>query len=108
SYADVVHAALGEAAARALEDLMQTPQRREFQSEFVRTHYNRGWDEGEARGRAEGEAHGEARALLSVIEARALSIDDEQRARILACRSPDDLERWIRRAATATSTAEIF
>src|SRR5437773_1718247 len=50
-YADVVGAALGDAARLALEALMQTPERREYLSEFARKYA----------------AVGEARAILTVL-----------------------------------------
>jgi hypothetical protein len=99
-YADVVRVALGEAARAALESLMQSPERREFQSEFARKYTS--------LGRAEGRAEGEARAILAVLEARGLSPSTEQRARVLACADLDELERWIRRAATVPSADELF
>jgi hypothetical protein len=111
-YADVVRAALGDAARSALEALMQSPQRREFQSDFARKYFAlgiaKGEAEGEARGKAEGKAEGEARALLAVLEARGLAVGDEQRAHILACLDTAQLEQWVRRAVTVTATDELF
>ncbi len=51
-YADVVRLALGEAARTALEELMQSPERREFQSEFARKYTSLGKAEGKAEGKA--------------------------------------------------------
>jgi hypothetical protein len=103
-YADVVRAALGEAARAALETLMQSPERREFQSEFARKYVAVGRAEGEAKGRAEGEA----RALLAVLEARGLGITAEQRDRITTCTDLAVLEGWIRSAATAATVEDLF
>jgi len=103
-YADVVRAALGEAARAALETLMQSPERREFQSEFARKYVAVGRAEGEAKGRAEGEA----RAILAVLEARALTVSAEQRDRITACTDLGILEGWIRRAVTVASVEDLF
>jgi hypothetical protein len=68
--------------------------------------------EGEAVGRAEGEAvgraEGEARALLAVLAARGLSPSTEQLALISASRDLEQLESWVRRAATASNTDEVF
>ena len=58
--------------------------------------------------RREIEAVGEARALLAVLGARKLSVDDATRERIERCAEPETLERWIRKAATATTLAEVF
>jgi hypothetical protein len=111
-YADVVRTALGEAARAALESLMQSPERREFQSEFARKYVSLGRAEGKAEGKAEGEAkgkaEGKAQAVLVVLDARALAVSTEQRERILACADIPTLERWIRRATTAASAEELF
>ena len=61
-----------------------------------------------------GGAHREGRtergveAVLEVLEARGLSVTEEQKARIVACKDLDLLRRWLRRAATAASTDEVF
>ncbi|MEU6226299.1 hypothetical protein [Streptomyces sp. NPDC047042] len=60
--------------------------------------------EGEARGKAEGLAH----YLLHRLELRDIHLSDADRDRITTCEAPDTLTRWIDRAITATSTAEVF
>ena len=95
-YADVVRAALGTAARAALEALMQSPENREFQSEFARTYT--------ALGKAEGTAH----AVIAVLEARGLPLSAEQRARIGATTDLETLEAWIRRAVTVASVDDLF
>jgi len=64
--------------------------------------------EGEAKGRAEGEARGRAEALLAIFETRALPVTETERARISECTDLALLERWIKRAVTATSVAETL
>lgn len=54
------------------------------------------------------EAIAEARVLFAVLGARKLPVDDDARQRIERCTDPDTLERWITRAATATTLAEVF
>jgi hypothetical protein len=50
----------------------------------------RAWrEELEARGEARGKALGEAQALLAVLVARGLAVDDDTRTRILATLDPD-------------------
>lgn len=99
-YADVVRSALGDAARAALETMMQSPERREFQSEFARKYV--------AVGKAEGKAEGEAQAVLAVLEARGLAVTAEQRERITACTDLAVLEGWIRHAVTAGSVDDLF
>jgi hypothetical protein len=79
---------------------------------------------GEARGRAEGEARGEAKgraageaegraagvaeAILKVLAARGVAVGGEQREAIVRCRDLEQLERWLLRAALASSTDEVL
>ena len=62
----------------------------------------------QARARSEGETHGKAEALVTVLRARQLPVDDATRARIEACTDSATLDRWIARAATAATVAEVF
>ncbi|NYI94833.1 hypothetical protein HNR12_001110 [Streptomonospora nanhaiensis] len=71
-----------------------------FKSEFA----NKFLAEGEAKGKAEGKAE----SILAVLEARGLDASDSVRRRITACGDPDQLDTWIRRAATVTSVADLF
>jgi Uma2 family endonuclease len=72
--------------------------------------------EGEARGEARGEAKGAARgeikgavdAVLAVLAARSLQVSPTQRRAIRATTDLATLQRWLRRAATATSTAQVM
>ena len=64
----------------------------------------KGLNEGLAKGRAE-EA---ARAVLTVLQVRGLGVPDSVRERILAEQDPEQLERWLEKAAVATSTAAVL
>ncbi|AUX19692.1 hypothetical protein SOCEGT47_001440 [Sorangium cellulosum] len=68
----------------------------------------KGRAEGEAKGRAEGEARGRQQALMTLLRARGLSPSQDDEARILACTDAAKLDRWIARAATATSVREAL
>ena len=67
---------------------------------------------GEARGRAEGIAEGQAKAkaeaLLTVLEARQLLIEEAERTRIVECRNLADLDRWFHRALRANRVSDLF
>lgn len=89
-------------ARRILEDLMASTTW-PVHSPFAREHFGKGKEEGKTEGKTEGEA----RALIRVLKARDL-LTEEAHARIDACKDPDQLEAWIERAATATSTDQIF
>ncbi|MFF0487724.1 hypothetical protein ACFYTQ_01745 [Nocardia sp. NPDC004068] len=53
-------------------------------------------------------AQGEAQALMVMLEALGIPVDDEARERILTCRDPDQVRLWIRRAATVDSVGALF
>ncbi len=95
TYADVVYAALGRAARAALEAHMKSGQY-EYSSWFAKKYV------------AEGKAEGEAKALLSVLAARGLQVPEVVATRVRECRDLEQLERWVRRAAVATSIDEVF
>jgi hypothetical protein len=63
---------------------------------------------GFATGKAAGIAEGKAAAILAVLSARGVPVSNEARARIEACMDVAMLDLWISRAATASSTAEMF
>ena len=57
---------------------------------------------------AEGLSKGKADALLTILQARSLSVSHEVHARVLACTDTALLDTWFTHAATATSIADIF
>ena len=102
-YTDLVVAALSEAARRSLEALMQ-PEGYEYQSDFARKYFGKGKTEGKAEGKAEGLT----KSLMTFLTARGFEVSEEVRNTIVSCRELDQLEKWIRRAATANSIDEVF
>lgn len=58
--------------------------------------------------RAEGEARGRVKDILLLLEGRSIPVSDTDRERITTCDDLDTLDRWFRRAITATSTTEVF
>lgn len=71
-----------------------------------------GWQgflEGAGRVReARGEARGEANAIVLVLQARAIALSEEQRARIASCVDKSVIERWLVRAVTAATAEDVF
>lgn len=61
-----------------------------------------------AEGKAEGRALGLAEGILSLLRARGLLVSEPVQARVLACRDLSTLDRWLVRAATASSDAEVI
>jgi hypothetical protein len=99
------------------------PSRTPEEQEFVVTIHNtwekarelgleEGRDEGRKEGRKEGRDEGlqEARAgdVLTVLRVRRIPVPEAVRERILAEKDPERLERWLEKAAVATSVAEVL
>ncbi|MFC7728261.1 hypothetical protein [Actinomadura keratinilytica] len=93
-YHDWVSALIPEAVRKSLEEKMKTESR--WYSETARA-----WI-------AEGKAEGEAKSVLLILEARGIKATQEQRQRVLDCTDLDQLETWVRRAATVSSADELF
>jgi hypothetical protein len=60
------------------------------------------------QGRDEGRAEGEASAVLAVFDARGIAAPDDARTRITGCSDLDQLDVWVRRAATAATIDDLF
>lgn len=60
------------------------------------------------REKVELRAEGTAKAILTVLVARGFQVSDGIRQRVLDCKDPSTLERWLARAATAASATEVI
>jgi hypothetical protein len=49
-----------------------------------------------------------ATAILAVLDARGITLTDEQRVRIEECIDLPQLQKWVRLAAVACSAEELF
>jgi hypothetical protein len=103
-YLDLVYNFLNQAARRSLEAMMGY----EYQSEFARKYVAQGCTEGRVEGITEGRAEEAARNLLAVLQARGIAVQDSVREHILAQKDPEQLERWLDKAAVASSLAEVI
>ena len=65
-------------------------------------------DEELRRAKAEGTVEGMRDGVFVLLHAGRLAVTLEQRARILACADRDQLDRWLRAAATAASADALF
>jgi hypothetical protein len=61
-----------------------------------------------AKGEAKGKAKGKAESVLTVLDARGIAISDDARERITSCTDVEQLDAWIRHAATASRIEELF
>ena len=114
-YVDLAMSSLGEVARAALEALMRSGNY-EYQSEFARQYVAQGREEGREEGREaglqeglqKGLKEGEVNALLEVLDARGLAVDDRSREQIVGCTDSAQLKVWLRRAVTVSSVHELF
>jgi len=98
-YIDLVLMVLPAAARARLEEFMTTTPFR-YQSEFARRYFG----QGEAKGKADGKAE----ALLAILDARNIPVSDDVREDITTCTDIEQLEAWIRRAATADRMEDVL
>ncbi len=87
------------AARHVMEKLMESATWPVY-SPFARKHYGKGVQVGRTEGRAEG--------VLTVLQVRGIPVSDADRDRITSCTDLNRLDDWMRRAVTATSTADLF
>ncbi|MFI0350363.1 hypothetical protein [Actinomadura sp. 9N407] len=102
-YHDYVVSRLSDAARKLLEETVKIEDY-EWTSDFAITHRA----EGKAQGLAQGLAEGEARSVLLVLDARGLDVPSDVRERVTGCTDSDQLERWVRRAATVDTAEELL
>lgn len=101
------------------ERIDQAPTRTTHEQEFlmamVKTWEERkaesqaqGRAEGLAEGRAEGRTEGQAKALLTVLRIRGIAVPDAARERIVTQTDLEVLERWLEKAAVASSIDHVL
>lgn len=100
-YSVLIEKALSEAARKALAMESQ------IEKFFSEAHWQ-SYDRGKAEGKAEGQAKGKADALLIFLQRRGLPITDEQQQQIVACTDLATLDRWLARALSVASVAELL
>lgn len=109
-YHELVYAALPVVGRRFLEELMRTLtlENLPLVSPFARSYAAQGRAEGLSEGRAQGLAEGRAEAVLAMLDARGIDVPDEVLERITGCADLNQLDAWIRLAATVDSIGELF
>ncbi|WP_437757736.1 hypothetical protein [Sorangium sp. So ce1389] len=94
------------------DKIPETPAARKLRLFLEAQGRKKGRAEGEAKGRAEGEAKGRAEgrqeALITLLRARGLAPSPDDESRIRGCADAAKLDRWIARAATATTVREAL
>jgi hypothetical protein len=105
-YSELVLQWLPAAARAILEATMDI--KTEFISDWSREKIAQGEAIGEARGEARGEAKGRADALLRILGARGIAVDDATAERIRSCIDIAELDTWIERALRVTAANQLF
>jgi hypothetical protein len=107
-----VHRLGDERAYRAmkgvLNSLMGTKRAEAFVKTMAEVHKEQGRQQGLIEGEARGEAKGLAKAVLQLLDARGLRVDDASRQRIQGCMDVATLEHWLKRALSATRVSEVL
>jgi len=93
------------ADVRYLLDEAQEPSPEE---QTIMTELRQRWEREKAELRAEGQTAGTAQAILTILTTRGFQVSDGVRQRVLGCKDPSTLERWLARAVTATTDAEVI
>ncbi|MFI1252034.1 hypothetical protein ACH4TY_35845 [Streptomyces anulatus] len=65
-------------------------------------------DEGRDEGRVEGRVEGRAEDILRILAVRGVTVPDEARQRITACKDLAVLDVWFERAVTATTADAVL
>jgi hypothetical protein len=91
-YASIILKCSSKRIRQALEELMATT----FKSPFIEAF------------REEARVEEAVNALFTVLTARGIAVLGQNRALITACADPDQLKKWISRAATATTIDEVL
>lgn len=65
-------------------------------------------EQARAQDRSEGEQKGFSEAIITVLDARGITVDAAARVRILGERDTTTLVRWVARAATCAEIADVF
>ena len=68
----------------------------EYQSDFAKKYV------------AQGRTEGTARSLLTLLRVRGIAVPDDSRERILAQKDLERLERWLEKAAVASSITAVL
>ncbi len=76
--------------------------------EIAEARWAEGKAEGETAGVVKGVVKGKVEALLAIVAARGVPLSQGERARIEACTDGTVVDRWIVRAVTAGSAAELL
>jgi hypothetical protein len=105
---DAYERAIAEPVLLAFQHMLgQDPSRTPEEQEFI-VDLLKGWEVARTEGRTEGRTESQANAVLTVLRVRGITVSDAARARIMAQKDLPCLERWLERAITAASMADVL
>ena len=110
-YLDLIVRALPRAVRVTVERMMEG-QRYQPKSRLIRSFIERGRvegrEEGRVEGREEGRVEGARAAIRTLLDARGISLRPADETRLSNCSDGALLGRWVARAATAATSADVF
>lgn len=77
------------------------------EEQALMTELRQRWEREKAELRSSGKAEGKAEAVLAVLKARGVAVSEAVRTCVLGCHDLGTLDRWLARALTAASDAEV-
>ncbi|OJT21354.1 hypothetical protein BO221_26385 [Archangium sp. Cb G35] len=105
-------AAVHAAARRVLHSVLDEQRAEELMGTWAEDMMERGVQKGLAMGRQEGRQEGRAEglsgAVVRILTARGVHVDEAARQRILTCTDMATLERWFDRALNATTLSDVL
>ncbi|HEX5754120.1 MAG TPA: Rpn family recombination-promoting nuclease/putative transposase [Archangium sp.] len=105
-------AAVHAAAKRVLNSVLDEQRAEELMGSWAEEMIERGVQKGLVRGRQEGRAEGLqqglSEAILRILTARGVSVEEGARQRILTCTDMATLDRWFDRALNATTLSDVL
>jgi predicted transposase YdaD len=96
----VLHSVLSK---QRTEELM-----RGYGEELIERGLQQGLERGRAEGLAQGLTRGRAEAILRILTARDVPLNESARKRILSCTDMATLDRWFDKSLNATTFSEVF
>ncbi len=105
-----------EAARQVLHSVVDEQQTEELMRSYaeelieqgIQRGLERGLQQGREEGRKEGLTRGRAEAIVRILTARGVRVDEASRQRILSCTDIPTLDRWFDRALNATTLSEVL
>lgn len=98
-------------AREALRCVLQSVAGQQREEELMKSYADElreeGHQQGWLKGLAEGQAKGQAQAVLRLLAARGIAVDEKTRQLILSCTDLATLDRWLDRALNAANLSDL-